>query len=102
MKVWLKAIRNGALAGALVGFLWASGLLGIIGVFWGPRGTRASATDDYGPGYLHRLWTYPIYGLVIVVLIVCLLGINKELRYIIAKTDLDDGKGSRANIKDES
>ena len=104
MKVWLKVIRNGALAGALIGFLWGSGLLTLIGIFWGR--SRGRARDwpghDFDPGYLDRLWTYPLYGLAVGILIACLLGINKDLRYIITKTEPDDGKGSHADRRPQS
>jgi hypothetical protein len=92
MKVWLKVIRFGVLVGALFGFLWGSGLLG----FWAVLTRPASVTarhwpeNDFGPGYFHRLWTYPLYGGAVGIPLACLVALNKDWRYFITKEDYSD------------
>lgn len=102
-QIWLKVIRRGALAGALIGFLWASGLLWVVGLIWGRARSGVQIPEHtFDPGYLHRLGTYPLYGLVVGILIVCFLGINKLLRYLIAGTGPDAIEESPADKREHS
>jgi hypothetical protein len=96
MKVWLKVIRFGVLGGAFAGFLWGSGLWGFWMVLSKPRSVTARhwPQDEFAPGYLHRLWTYPLYGAAIGIPIACLIALNKDWRYMITKSDPDDSQES--------
>ena len=103
-KIWLKVIRNGAIAGGVVGLLWSSGLLPVIGMFVGR--SRSPVPDwsghEFDPGYLHRLWTYSVSGVAIGILIACLLSLNKLLRYLIAYTGPDDSAEPPADKRGQS
>ena len=97
MKVWLKVIRFGVLLGAFCGLLWGSGLWGFWMVLTKPSSVTARQwpKGEFGPGYIHRLWTYPLYGAAVGMSLACLVALNKQWRYMITKSDYpDDGEES--------
>jgi hypothetical protein len=80
MKARFKAIMLGGPVGAFLGLLWGSGLLGLISMVSGRHpGLNRHWTDDFTrEGYLHRLWTYPLYGFVAGLLLFGLFALNKD------------------------
>ena len=95
LQAWLKIVCFGVVCGAVGGFLWASGLWELWMVLSKPnsvtaRHWRQERLGEVAPGYLHRLWTYPLYGAAGGIPFAFLLALNKDWRYMITKSDPDE------------